>query len=201
MTPKKVYWDTSCFISFLSDTHPNEVARAKVCEDVLQHARNDEIEIWTSVWTIVETVRPKVSMTPAPLPLWAELLNGKDDKGAVIHPAASGEFEKIWAYYKKNTLPTRHLSDDQALKIKQMFEWPWIRKIQVIPAVSHRAAEIARSHNMKAGDALHVASALHRKCDVLQRWDKDYNKTDSLIQSQDPVWITSQGSLELGPGA
>ncbi len=197
MAPRKVYWDTSCFISYLSGTHPDEVARALICEDILKHARNDEIEIWTSVWTIVETIRPKAPFQPFPVPLWAELLKGTDKDGNAIHPEAPGEFEKIWTYYKRNTLPTRHLSEAHAVKIKQMFEWPWIKKIQVIPSISHRAAEIARSHNMKAADSLHVASALSRNCDVLQRWDRDYQRTDLLIQSQDPVRLSSQHLLDL----
>jgi predicted nucleic acid-binding protein len=197
MAPQKVYWDTSCFISYLSGTHPDELARALICEDILQHAKNDEIEIWTSVWTIVETIRPRTVCPPSPLPLWAELLKGKDQKGNLIHPEASSEFENIWTYYKRNTVPSRLLSEDHALRIKQMFDWPWIKKIQVIPVISHRAAEIARSHNMKAGDALHVASALYRNCDVLQRWDRDYTRTDALIPSQDPVRLSPQNLLEL----
>jgi predicted nucleic acid-binding protein len=199
MAPKKVYWDTSCFISYLSSTHPDEVARALICEDILKHARNDQIEIWTSVWTIVETIRPKTIYQPSPVPLWAELLNGKDEKGNAIHPEATGEFEKIWNYYKRNTLPTRLLSEDQTLRIKQMFDWPWIKKIQVIPAISHRAAEIARSHNMKAADALHVASALHRNCEILHRWDRDYERTDNLIKSEEPCRMSPQNLLELKP--
>jgi predicted nucleic acid-binding protein len=197
MAPKKVYWDTSCFISFLSGTHADEIARQLVCDDILKHARNDEVEIWTSVWSIVETIRPKTTFQPSPVPLWAELLKGTDKDGNLTHPEAEGEFEKIWTYYKRNTLPTRLLSDDHATRIKQMFDWPWIRKIQVIPAIAHRAAEIARSHNMKAGDALHVASAIHRGCDVIHRWDKDFKRTDSLIQSCDPVRMSPQTILGL----
>jgi hypothetical protein len=119
MAPKKVYWDTSCFISYLSGIHPDEVTRSLICEDVLKHARNDDIEIWTSVYTIVETIRPKAVYQPSPSPLWAELLNAKDQKGNIIHPEASGEFEKIWNYYKRNTVPGRLLSESQALQIKQ----------------------------------------------------------------------------------
>jgi predicted nucleic acid-binding protein len=181
MALKRVYWDTSCFISYLSGTHPEEIARSLVCEDVLKYARNDQIEIWTSVFTIVETIRPKAIFQPSPVPIWAELLKAKDSKGNVLHPDAYSEFDKIWNYYKKNTLPSRHLSDDQIQTIKQMFDWSWIRKIQVIPVIAHKAVEIARNHNMKPADSLHVASALHRNCDAIQRWDRDYSRTDTLI--------------------
>jgi predicted nucleic acid-binding protein len=197
MAPKKVYWDTSCFISYLSGTRPEEVARSLICEDILKHARNDEVEIWTSVYTIVETIRPKSAYQPSPAPLWAELLNTKDKDGKILHPEAASEFDKIWNYYKKSTLPTRLLAEDQALRIKQMFDWSWIRKIQVIPVIAHKAAEIARAHNMKPGDSVHVASALHRNCEVIHRWDRDYARTDSLIPSQDPLRMAPQNLLDL----
>jgi predicted nucleic acid-binding protein len=197
MAPKRVYWDTSCFISYLSGTHPDEIARAQVCEDVLLDARNDDIEIWTSVWTIVETVRPKTPYKAVPLPLWASLLNQTDSKGNLIQPSATTEFTKIWEYYKRSTLPSRLLSEPESLKIRGMFDWPWINKIQVIPAIAHKATEIARNHNMKTGDALHVASALARNCEVIHRWDKDYAKTDALIPSVEPARIARQGTLIL----
>jgi hypothetical protein len=41
--PRKVYWDTTCFICFLNR---NEDVRRKICEDVLVHAERGEIEIW-----------------------------------------------------------------------------------------------------------------------------------------------------------
>jgi predicted nucleic acid-binding protein len=197
MIPRKVYWDTSCFIAFLSGVHPDEVERSLICEDLLKYARNDEIEIWTSTWTIVETIRPKENRKPSPIPLWAELLKSVDEKGNLLHPAASGEFEKIWSYYQRNTCPTRILPEEQANKIRLMFEWPWVRKIQVIPAIAHRAAEIARSHNMKPGDALHVASALFRNCEVLQHWDRHFERTDDLIPSRNPTRLSPQNLLPL----
>jgi predicted nucleic acid-binding protein len=197
MSSRKVYWDTSCFIALLSGGHPDEVDRSSICEDVLQHARSDDIEIWTSTWTIVETVRPKATRELPPVPLWAELLNQADEKGTLLHPNASQEFEKIWHYYHRRTGPTRLLADEQALKIRQMFDWPWIRKIQVIPVIAHRAAEIARSHNMKPGDALHVASALFRNCDAIHHWDRHFNRTDDLIRSENPSRISPQDLLPL----
>jgi predicted nucleic acid-binding protein len=195
---KKVYWDTSIFISYLSSTHPAEVARAEIAEDILKHARAGDLEVWTSVWTIVETIRPK-SVVPEnfPLPIWAGLLNAADKDGALLQPTASVDFAKIWTYFKRNTLPARLIPEADAQKIKDMFDWPWIKKIDIVPAISHRAAEIARAHNMKGGDSLHVASALHRQCEVLQRWDRDYQKTNDLIPSQDPERMSSQASLGL----
>lgn len=199
MAPARVYWDTSCFISYLSGDHPDEMARSVICEDILKHARNGDIEIWTSVWTIAETIRPKQPYRPTPVPAWASLLTQPDSKGNVPYPNAAVELENIWNYYKRHTVGTQLLSEAHATKIKGMFDWSWINKIQIVPAIAHRAAEIARSHNMKAADSLHVASALSRNCDVLQRWDRDYSRTDNLIPSEDPVQISAQAYLLAPP--
>ncbi len=197
---KKIYWDTSCFISYLSGDHEDEKSRSEICKDVLKHARDGSIEIWTSVWTIVETIRPKERYQPSSPPPWAVLLNTPDEKGNLPYPRALGEFDQIWNYYKKNTLPARLLTEQQAALIRGMFDWPWIRKIQVGPAIAHKAAEIARSHNMKAADSLHVASALSRSCEVLQRWDRDYRRTDTLIPSEEPKRLSTQQTLKLTEG-
>ena len=47
MKPKKVYWDASCFISLISGDDPIESPRASICEDILNNARNDKVEIFT----------------------------------------------------------------------------------------------------------------------------------------------------------
>jgi predicted nucleic acid-binding protein len=197
MAIKRVYWDTSCFISYLSGTHPNEVQRSKICEDILNCARNDQIEVWTSVWTICETIRPRVDSTPQPTPLWASLLEATDKDGKLLHPEAPINFKKIWEFYERNTRATRLLPEADAKRIRAMFDWSWIKKIQVFPAIAHKATEIARAHNMKPGDSIHVASALARNCDVIQRWDRDYTRTDSLIPSEEPAWLSKQAPLEL----
>lgn len=190
MPMPKVYWDTSCFISFLSNTHPDEKARAEICQDVLDHARNQDLQIWTSVWTIVETIRPKELYVPKALPPWSVALDVTDKSGALIYPKAKKHLETIWEYYHRNTVPTRQLSAADATKIKQMFAWPFILKIQIVPTIAEHASDIARTFNMKPADSLHVASALARGCDHIERWDRDYTKTDGLIPSKEPVRIS-----------
>jgi predicted nucleic acid-binding protein len=196
-TYPRYYWDTSCFISYLSS---NEWERHGICMDVLKHAREGTVEIYTSCWTLVETIRPRDKYIPHALPVWAKALDHTDKDGTVIYPDAKAELEMIWNYYKRNTMPSRLLSVEQAEKIKQMFAWSWIRKIQVVPTIAAHAAEIARQHNMKPADALHVASALARGCQYLHRWDRDYQKTDHMIPSQSPVRISPPDLLsELPP--
>jgi predicted nucleic acid-binding protein len=200
MAVRKVYWDTSCFISYLSSTHPEEQARAQICEDVLNHARNDEIEIWTSVWTIVETLRPKAIPKSSPLPEWAALLDGKDQKGELLYPKATQELEAIWKLYKHQTRPSRLLSAEESKRITEMFSWSWIRKIHLGPGIASKAVEIQRLHKMKAGDSVHVASAMARGCEVIHCWDRDYEKTSSLIPAAAPERLSLQNPLPLQNG-
>ncbi len=59
--PRRIYWDTSCFICFLNR---REIERRAICEDVLRHAQAGQIELHTSVWTIAEVVGPKRKSLP-----------------------------------------------------------------------------------------------------------------------------------------
>jgi predicted nucleic acid-binding protein len=192
MKPQKVYWDASCFISFVSGDQSDEAPRASICEDILNHVRDEEdkIRLYTSVWTIAETIRPKSIITPPPLPDWAHLLGAKDKDGNTLYPKAIDKLKELWEYHAKSTAPTRILPEQQATKIRQMFDWKWIRLVQVTPAIAHRAVEIARMHNMRPGDAIHVATALDRACDIIHKWDKDFSRTDGLIPSKDPEWMS-----------
>lgn len=202
MAPERVYWDTSCFVSFISGLHPDEVARAEVCEAVLREARNDEIQIITSVWTIAETIRPRAVDTRPALPMWHSLLRQTDATGSLLYPKAEAELTEKWNFYRRHTPPTRLLSEEQSQKIRRMFDWKWIRLVQVDPALATRATEIARKHNMKAADSIHVATALSQNCARIHRWDRDYQKTDTLIPSVEPAPrqpISTQPLLPLQP--
>ena len=59
--PRKIYWDTSCFICFLNRS---ETERRRICEDVLRHAQAGKILLHTSTWAIAETVRPRAKSLP-----------------------------------------------------------------------------------------------------------------------------------------
>jgi len=158
---RKLYWDSSLFICFLNRS---EDARRTICEDVLQHASRGEIVIYTSIWTIVEVVRPN-----------------------------------------KHSLPSaRKLTPQQIVKIQQMFEWKWLKKISVDQVVANKAVELERDYDLRAGDAVHAASAILQKVDALQRWDRDYDKVKHLISIESPTMLTVQGELidvklRLGP--
>ena len=195
MAIRRVYWDTSCFVSYLSGDHEQESERALICADILKHAQNDDIQLWTSVWTIVETIRPKEAHKPLPLPAWSNALKITDKLGVLQYPNAIAELEKIWNYYIRHTVPSRKLPPEITNKIQGMFAWRFIKKVQIVPTIAEKAAEIARDYNMKAADSIHVASALAVKCEVIHRWDRDFKKTDLLIPSEEPKRMSAQNLL------
>ena len=57
----RLYWDTSVFLCFLSE---EEQDRRHICEDVLHAGKNGKIEIVTSMFTVVEVIRPKAIKYP-----------------------------------------------------------------------------------------------------------------------------------------
>ena len=58
---RKLYWDTSCFLCFLNK---EEVERKAICKDILRHAKDGEIALYTSTYTIAEVIRPKSASIP-----------------------------------------------------------------------------------------------------------------------------------------
>lgn len=149
---RKIYWDSSCFICFLNRA---EAERRRICEDVLHHAQDRKIEIWTSTWTIVEVVNPK-----------------------------------------RKSLPTAHkLSPAEISQIQAMFEWDWLKKVQLDQIIAANAVQLQRDYNLKPADSVHAATAIRIKADVLQRWDRDFDKINKLILVEEPQLLTVQHEL------
>lgn len=189
--PRLVYWDSSCFICFLNR---DETHRRTICEDILRHAKDGTIQLWTSTWTIVEVIRPK-NHGSAPLPDWAK-------KAIKAVPEASEELGRLWKRYQASD-PATKLTGKQIEKISAMFEWPFVHKINVDERVSKKAVELARDFGLKPADAVHAAAAIIRKVSALQRWDRDFDKVKSLILVEEPKQLSQQGILgnfrALGP--
>jgi predicted nucleic acid-binding protein len=187
--PRKLYWDSSCFICFLNDAD-YEVARRAVCEDVLYNAENGVVDIWTSTFTIVEVIRPKRHGT-APMPAWATRAIELVEKE---FPHARNEMETLWRRYQSND-PATKLTPDQIDKIKAMFEWDFIKLIELNQIIANDAVGLCRDYGMKGADAIHAASALARRCSTLQKYDRDYEKIKQLIDVDEPKQISPQASL------
>jgi predicted nucleic acid-binding protein len=58
---RRISWDTSIFLCFLGI---GEELRRKICEDILQHAADGKIRLFTSTYTIAEVIRPKKKSIP-----------------------------------------------------------------------------------------------------------------------------------------
>jgi len=59
---RDIYWDTSVFLCFLN---LQEVQRRLICEDILIHAQNGAIHLYTSCYTIAEVIYPKPKSIPS----------------------------------------------------------------------------------------------------------------------------------------
>jgi predicted nucleic acid-binding protein len=191
---RTVYWDTSCFICFLNR---KEDDRRLICQDVLVHAQRGDIEIWTSTFTIAEVIRPRRMQPVIPaLPEWAtKPLTSKEAEIQTLFASAQNKIQEIWEYYHRNTTPYEKLTKSQINKISEMFDWKWLGKILVDERTARKAVELARDYDLKPADSIHAASAILKKVDALQRWDRDYDKVKSLITVEDPVRLSAQSDL------
>lgn len=150
---RRIYWDTSIFLCFLGI---GEELRRRICEDILQHAADDKILLYTSAYTIAEVIRPK----------------------------------------RKSIPNARKLTPDEIAKIKGMFRWPFLTTIELDPRTAFFAADLARDHELQPADAVHAASAILWKMDVLQAWDRDFSAISDRIKVEEPSFISKQPTFE-----
>ncbi|HTV59805.1 MAG TPA: PIN domain-containing protein [Verrucomicrobiae bacterium] len=82
----------------------------------------------------------------------------------------------------------RHLTPEEISEIEEMFQWPWLRKIDVDQRVARKAVELSRDYGLTPADAIHAASALIAQADVLQHWDRSsgFSGVDRLIPVEHP---------------
>lgn len=66
---RRIYWDTTIFLCFLG---MGEDVRRKICDDILQHAADGKVHLYTSTYTIAEVIRPKARSIPNARKLTAE---------------------------------------------------------------------------------------------------------------------------------
>jgi predicted nucleic acid-binding protein len=150
---------------------------------VLQQAELGNIELWISVWVKVEVIRPKRQAND-PLPEWAV-------KSIKAVPEAQQPLEELWRRFQRSSASPR-LTHQQISKIEEMFEWPFLKKIYLDERIANKAVELCRDFGLRPGDAIHAASAILTGCEVLQRWDKDFDKVRNLIAIEEPQRINAQ---------
>jgi predicted nucleic acid-binding protein len=76
--------------------------------------------------------------------------------------------------------------------IHEFFKQPFIEIVEVGRRTAQLAREIALGHNVPSWDAIHVASAIHGKAEILFSWDTDDLVSRKQIQSLNIMRPTSQ---------
>jgi predicted nucleic acid-binding protein len=72
----------------------------------------------------------------------------------------------------KDVHDARQLSAEETAEIQKMFQWPWVRRIDVDHRVVRKVVELAREFALSAADAIHAASAIVAGANVLQHWER-----------------------------
>ncbi|MGH9748040.1 MAG: hypothetical protein ACRD59_18245 [Candidatus Acidiferrales bacterium] len=146
---RAIYWDSTVFLCFL---RKQEGERRTICEDILRHAREGKISLFTSSFTITEVIKPLRMETTGPRPL----------------------------------------SSDEVADLQGMFHWPWVKKIALDHRVAQDAVNLGITYALSAADAIHAASAIVAKVDVLQQWERNagLEKISRLIRVENPRMLT-----------
>lgn len=99
---------------------------------------------------------------------------------SVLRAAEGGVFKATTSFYtfaevyKKRGDGNQRLTDEQNGRIVKYFENEWISWVPLERLVAERANALLvehRAEKLRPGDAIHLASALVAKCDVLLTWD------------------------------
>lgn len=186
---RKLYWDTNCFIAYISGAHPDEAHRSSICVDVLENAERTTVEVWTSVFTIAEVIRRKLpAPNNKPLPKWTKAIKEKA-------PEALTRVQELWDFQCRRTAGTKALKVEEVTQLQEMFSWAFIRKIQLDERIARKAVSISQKYGLRAPDAIHVASAMERGCACIQTFDTDYSAISHLIAVEEPTVISAQAML------
>ena len=95
--------------------------------------------------------------------------------GMIVDEAKSGKIVLVASTMA--VAETLKLSDDKTLRkeelktIQAFFDNEFIEIIDVTKEIAGIAASIAREHDLKPPDAIHVATAIHCRCKCLQTYD------------------------------
>ena len=73
-----------------------------------------------------------------------------------------------------------------------MFQWPWIKKVDLDQRVARKAVDIERDYGLSTADSIHAASAIVARADVLQHWERkdEFGKIGRLIAVEHPRMLT-----------
>ena len=88
---------------------------------------------------------------------------------------------------------TEYLSHDEEVEIDAILNNGKILFVEVDLRVALEARKLARDHSLKPVDAVHLASALRAKADVLLRYDDGFNVPSGIegMKVCEPFWYGS----------
>ncbi len=152
----KIYWDSTVFLCFLKR---HEGDRRNICDDILHHARDGRVALYTSTFAIAEVIRPQSACMAG----------------------------------------VRPFSREEIAEMQAMFQWPWVKKVDLDQRVARKAVEIENDFALSAADAIHAASAIVAQVDVLQHWERkeEFGKVSRLIRVEQPQMLTYGSLTEL----
>jgi predicted nucleic acid-binding protein len=116
----------------------------------------------------------------------ARQILGAADRGDIQIVAATWVAAEV-IKMKGEALP---LSVEKENEIDEIFQSKRITWVELDLSVAIEARHIARDHGLRPGDAVHLASAIRGKADVLLRWDGRFNASGVIngIEVCDPYW-------------
>jgi predicted nucleic acid-binding protein len=133
--------------------------------------------------------------------VWIALIKGEVVKGVdrcVVPKMILGDAEdgKVTIFISWLTIVEVHkkrkyvsLTQEEDDRVQaDFFKHEYIKKIDVDSLVAQRAREIAWKYNLNPNDAIHVASAIKVKAEILHHWDGDFGKAPSdVMPSAEPI--------------
>lgn len=93
------------------------------------------------------------------------------------------------------------LSPESETKIDAILRSPRIQMFELDLSLAIEARRVARLHSLKPGDAIHLATAIRAKADVLLRFDNRFRTNGQIegIEVCDPYWYGPQTLFDPPP--
>ena len=141
--------------------------------------------------------------------VWIALIKGEVVKGVdrcqipkmILEDAEEGKVTIFTSrlttaevHKKKKYRPLTKEEDD---KVQSDFlQHDYIKKVDVDKWVAERANELAWDYNISPNDAIHAASAIKVKAEVLHHWDGDFSRIPvDVMHSEEPTKWEKQTSF------
>jgi predicted nucleic acid-binding protein len=141
--------------------------------------------------------------------VWIALIKGEVVKGIdrtevprmILEDAEKG---KVTIFISRLTIVEVHKKRHYANLTKQeddrvqsdFFKHEYIKKIDVDSWVADRARQLAWEYKINPNDAIHAASAIKVKAEILHHWDGDFGKVPSdIMPSAEPLNWERQTTL------